>query len=79
MPHLDQPVHYEIRVDGHIDHSIIDRFGPMQLIDTVDVLGECTTALTGIVTDQAGIMGLIRHLHNLGIVLLSIERHSPKE
>jgi hypothetical protein len=33
-----------------------------------------TTTLSGIVTDQAGLLGLIRHLHGLGIVLLSVER-----
>jgi hypothetical protein len=29
-----------------------------------------------LVTDQAGIVGVIRHLHGLGIVLLAVERSS---
>ena len=77
MAHLDQTADYEIRVAGYVDHTVVDWFGPMQIEDGGDGT-TCVTALTHIVTDQAGIVGLIRHLHGLGIVLLSIERHLPQ-
>lgn len=78
MAHLDQAADYEIRVDGYVDRSVVDWFGPMQIEDEGNGADGSTTALTHIVTDQAGIVGLIRHLHGLGIVLLSIERHLPQ-
>ncbi len=75
MPSLDQPAEYTVRIHGRIDGDPTDWLGPMQVAGAVGD-GDVTT-LGGIVTDQAGIVGLVRRLHSLGIVLLSVERLAP--
>jgi hypothetical protein len=40
--------------------------------------GRVVTTLTGMAADQAELVGLIRHLHGLGIVLLSVEQDASK-
>ncbi len=77
MSHLDQPAQYVIKVNGRVDEGLADRFGPLR-IDTdaggaEDAVGVVTT-LSGLAADQAALVGLIRHLHGLGIVLLSVQR-----
>ncbi len=76
MPHLDQKAQYVIKTEGCIDATLVDWFGPVEITSVVPDGGEAITTLSGIVTDQAGLVGLIRHLHGLGLVLLSIERAS---
>ncbi len=74
MPHLDQKAQYVIKTAGCIDAPLVDWFGPIEIGSVVETSGEAITTLSGIVADQAGLVGLIRHLHGLGLVLLSIER-----
>ncbi len=74
MPHLDQQARYVIQTAGGVDASLVDWFGPVEIASAVQEDGEAVTTLSDIVTDQAGLVGLIRHLHGLGLVLLSIER-----
>ena len=74
MTGLDLPVEYVVKIQGRVDGGLVDWLGPMNL--AADAEGSVST-LSGIVTDQAGIVGLIRHLHGLGIVLLSVERVAP--
>jgi hypothetical protein len=74
MSHLDQHAPYVITVEGHVDETLVDRFGPVNIASVVEDGDRIVSTLSGIVTDQAGVVGLIRHLHGLGIVLLSIER-----
>ncbi len=74
MPHLDQKAHYVIKTEGDVDSSLVDWFGPVEIASGMQETGETVTTLSGIVADQAGLVGLIRHLHGLGLVLLSIER-----
>ena len=74
MPGLDQPADYVVRIHGRIDGNPTDWLGPVEIASAVADGDKDVTTLSGIVTDQAGIVGLIRHLHGLGIVLLSMER-----
>ncbi len=74
MPHLDQKAQYVIKTAGCIDAPLIDWFGPIEIASVVETSGEALTTLSGIVADQAGLVGLVRHLHGLGLVILSIER-----
>ncbi len=74
MPHLDQKAQYVIKTEGDVDSSLVDWFGPVEIAIGAQETGETVTTLSGIVADQAGVVGLIRHLHGLGLVLLSIER-----
>ncbi|MBX2999724.1 MAG: hypothetical protein KF893_14490 [Caldilineaceae bacterium] len=72
MSHLDEHAGYKIRVEGSVDVSLVDWFGPIQIGRTES--DERITTLLTLDIDQAALVGLIRHLHGLGIVLLSVER-----
>jgi hypothetical protein len=65
---------YEIKIHGQLDGSWLAWFGESAMFAESFPDGSQVTILTNIVMDQAGLVGLIRRLHGLGIVLLSIRR-----
>ncbi len=70
-------MNYVIQIEGGIDQNLADWFGPVTLSSAVGDDGRMVTTLSGLATDQAGLVGLIRHLHGLGIVLLAFKREMP--
>jgi hypothetical protein len=65
---------YEIKIYGQLDDSWLSWSGDAKtpiglVVDESDV-----TTLTNVVMDQAGLVGLIRRLHGLGVVLISIRQ-----
>jgi len=74
MSHLDQPSHYTILIEGSADPSLVDWCGPVTITTKQAHDGATITRLAGIAVDQAGIVGIIRHLHGLGVVLLCVKR-----
>jgi hypothetical protein len=80
MSHLDESAGYKIKVEGSVDASLVDWFGPIQIVSMggdglmAERWGCPITTLSTYNIDQSALVGLIRHLHGLGIVLLSIER-----
>lgn len=74
MSHLDERTRYTITVEGTVDPSLADWCGPLTITTTQAPGGGAITTMSGITTDQAGLVGIIRHLHGLGIVLLTVER-----
>lgn len=69
---LNSQNRYEIRVYGQLDDSLLGWFGEAKvLIETLPEDNQVTT-LSHVVMDQAGLVGLIRRLHGLGIVLVSV-------
>ena len=74
MSHLDERTRYTITVEGTIDPSFADWCGPLTIVPSQTPAGVFITTLTGIVADQAALVGLVRRLHGLGIVLLTVER-----
>lgn len=60
---------YQIRIQGQVDENEINSRSPLNL--SVEQAGPTTTLLS-VCTDQSGLIGLIRHLHGLGLVFLSI-------
>ncbi|MFO7633981.1 MAG: hypothetical protein R6W76_15655 [Caldilinea sp.] len=74
MSRLGQTTHYTIRIQGGVDDTFADWFGPVEIERGSDAGGQPVTTLSGDVVDQAALVGLVRHLHGLGIVLLSVER-----
>ena len=77
MSHLDQKTNYVIKIQGRIDESLVDWYGPVHMAAAAAGIDGVVTTLSGIATDQAGLVGLIRHLHGLGLALLSVERIAP--
>ena len=63
---------YEIKVYGKLDDTWLDWFGEAEA--HVELLADNSqvTTFSNVIMDQAGLVGLIRRLHGLGIVLLSI-------
>lgn len=62
---------YQIEVRGQVDEEAFNATSPLQV--TV-VRAEAYVTLFTICADQAGLIGLIRHLHRQGFVLLSVYR-----
>jgi len=61
---------YAIRIKGHLSASWLQQFDGMQAQHTES--GE--TILTGCITDQAALHGLLRIIRDLGLELLAINR-----
>ncbi len=74
-PGADQPVIYQIRIKGHLGHNGIEWFQGLSI--TLAQNGE--TLLTGSVTDQAALYGLLRQVRDLGMPLLSVTRVGPNQ
>jgi hypothetical protein len=67
---------HEIEVRGQVDESDLNAMSPLQM--TV-VRVDTTATLFRIGADQSGLIGLMRHLHGRGLVLLSVSREQrPK-
>lgn len=68
---MDDLYSYHIQIAGQASEADINAASPLRL----SVEQSSSTTLLTVHTDQSGLIGLIRHLHGLGFVLLSIERH----
>jgi len=65
-----QPPVYEIRIKGHLGFQWTDWFEGLAI--TLEDNGD--TLLTGPVTDQAALYGLLKKVRDLGMPLLSVNR-----
>ena len=61
------PACYRLRVDGHLDDHWSAWFGDLTLTHEDDG----TTSLTGVVSDQAQLHGLLIKIRDLGVTLIS--------
>jgi hypothetical protein len=64
------PARYRIRIRGHLDPAWSTWFDSL----TVTQEEDGTTELTGPLTDQAALYGLLARLRDLGATLLAVER-----
>jgi len=64
--------HYEIRVEGILDQRWTAWFEGLR-IDSND----SQTVISGPVTDQAALHGLLNRICDLGLVLISVRRFNP--
>jgi hypothetical protein len=71
----DETTLYEIRIKGHLDPRWADRFTGM----TLTQVDNGVTLLTGPVTDQSALHGLLRAVRDLGMTLLSVTRIEPEQ
>jgi hypothetical protein len=65
-----QPVVYQIRIKGHLGHQWTDWFEGL----TITLEEDGDTLLTGPVTDQAALYGLLKKVRDLGMPLVSISQ-----
>jgi len=61
---------YEIRVKGHLDDEWSEWLGGLAIVLEEDG----TSVLTGPVTDQSALQGLLLKIHNMGLPLISFRR-----
>ena len=70
-----QPIVYQVRLKGYLDLRWTDWFGGLTI--TQEDNGD--TLLTGPVTDQAALYGLLKKVRDLGIPLVSVNRVEPAQ
>jgi hypothetical protein len=68
-PKRQDPSGYQLRVNGHLDQHWSSWFGDLTLTHEDDG----TTCLTGAITDQAQLHGLLTKIRDLGVTLISVE------
>lgn len=69
----DEPRLYEIRIQGHLDYQWAVWFGVLAVKQEEN--GD--TLLTGTVSDQSALHGLLRKVRDLGMPLISVNRIEP--
>ncbi len=62
---------YQIEIRGQVDVNELNPASPHQMT-TIHI--EPDRTLVRVCTDQSGFIGLLRHLHGLGLDLLSMSR-----
>jgi hypothetical protein len=67
---MDTPHVYEIRVEGHLTDRWSDWFEGMVICKHPNL----ETTITGLVSDQAALFGVLIQIHNLNLVLVSVIR-----
>jgi len=60
---------YTLQLSGVLEDDFVASHCPPE---TVVLRKDNTTSLTNLHTDQSGMIGLLRHLHNLGYIILSV-------
>jgi hypothetical protein len=76
---IPKPVFYEIKVQGHLDPLWSTRFDGMTLKHTEDdENGAACTLISGPVTDQAALHGLLARIRDLNLMLISVQRIVPE-
>lgn len=74
----DSPVNYRIEVQGNLS-SWVGRLGELQIsIRTDERLGTVTT-LTGHISDQAELLGILNTIYELHLTVLSVQTLSDAQ
>ena len=63
---------YEIEVEGYLDERWSEWFGEMEIAHTE--ANGAVTILTGEISDQAALYGVLDRMRDLGLVLVSVKR-----
>jgi hypothetical protein len=71
----DQPMVYQIRIEGHLSRQWTDWFEGL----TITLEEDGDTLLTGPVIDQAALHGLLKKVRDLGMPLISVNRVNPDQ
>ena len=74
-PEGQPPTVYQLRIAERIDHHWSPWFGDLALTHEDDG----TTSLTGVVSDQAALHGLLTKIRDLGVTLTSVAIIDPAE
>jgi hypothetical protein len=69
---LGRPATYQIRFQGRLDDTWSHYFGGMT-VSTEPATGEPVSTLSGLVADQAALLGILNRLYDLGLPLLFVK------
>ncbi len=72
LPNLTQPAAYHIRINGRARNGWSDYMNGLQE-NVLYVNGMPVTELAGTVPDQSALFGLLCHIRDLGLALISVE------
>ena len=72
-PRPHAPACYELRVEGHLDDHWAAWFGDLSLTRESDG----TTSISGLVSDQAELHGLLVKVRDMGVTLISVAVVDP--
>lgn len=67
------PKYYEFKIKEKLDHSWSERFAGMKLTQ----LEGDGTLLSGLLSDQAALHGLLERIRDLNLTLISVDSHDP--
>ena len=73
-PYIDKPGYYHICVNGYLDKSWSSCLSGLSITGTSILDGSKSTELSGMLADQAALIGVLNTLYNLGFTLLKVER-----
>ncbi len=76
LPSLTQPAAYRIRIAGRVKNGWSDFMTGLQETH-LQVNNASITELTGTVPDQPALFGLLCHIRDLGLPLISVEFIPP--
>jgi hypothetical protein len=75
----DQPATYRIEIEGKLCQRCEGWFDDMDIVVRSGDDGSTITTLTGTVSDQAALHGLLGSIRDLGLLLLSVQRVEDQE
>ena len=70
---------YQIQIRGHLDQRWEEMFPEFRITHQLLRADEPITLMTGEVSDQAALYGLIGRLRNMGLELISVQPQASKE
>lgn len=65
---------YRIQLIGVVDEGLVERLGGLQVTRERNEAEEEISTLTGVLADQAALIGVLVQLYNRGFCLLSLSR-----
>jgi len=67
---MDRAAIYQIRIEGHLGERWSDWFEGLAICN----LPDNQATLTGAINDQAALFGVLTRIHDLNLILVSVER-----
>lgn len=70
-----KPIVYEIKINGHLEDRWTDWFQGLTFTHESDG----TTTLSGPIKDQTALRGILNHISDLGLTLISVQPITPDQ
>ncbi len=74
---VDQPGIYRIKIQGRLSEGALRQFDEMTISVEPNATGIPITTLTGQITDQAALHGIIARIRDLGLPIILVKLVSP--